>query len=266
MGRRSVGIWLFGVLGIWSLAVTAAEFAATAPTVLITGANRGIGYAFAEHYAQAGWNVIATARTPAAATELNELAARHPRVAIEQLDVTNVARIAELARAYRAQPIDVLINNAGIYGDRAKQAWGSLDADTFKQVMAVNVFGPLKMAEAFADHVANSSQKKIVALTSGVSSIELGRGASDGLIYSISKAALNMAMRKTAMALQPRGVIVALIAPGMVDTDMLAQSRPGMPSGTSPAEVVAEMSTLINGLDQRYDGRPLTLEGGTLPW
>ena len=232
----------------------------------MTGANRGIGFAFAEHYARSGWNVIATARAPEAAADLQALAARHPQVAIEQLDVTDIGRIGALAESYSGQSIDLLINNAGVYGERAKQAWGALDAVTFEQVMAVNVFGPLKMVEAFADHVAGSRQRKIVSLTSGVGSIELGRGASDGLIYSISKSALNMAMRKAAQALQPRGVIVALVAPGMVDTDMLAQSRPGMPSGTSPAESVVRMAVLIDALDGSYDGRPITADGERLPW
>jgi NAD(P)-dependent dehydrogenase (short-subunit alcohol dehydrogenase family) len=236
------------------------------PTVLITGSNRGIGLAFVRHYVSEGWNVLATARSPAEATELKHLAETYPHLLIEQLDVTDETRIGELAVAYRGTPVDLLINNAGVYGDPAAQTWGSLDAATFEEVMAVNVFAPLKMAEAFADHVAASRQKKIVALTSGVSSIELGRGASNGLVYAISKAALNMAMRKAGTALEDRGVIVALVAPGMVGTDMLALSRPGQQNALEPDESVASMARIIAALDASYDGRPITYDGEVLPW
>jgi NAD(P)-dependent dehydrogenase (short-subunit alcohol dehydrogenase family) len=236
------------------------------PTMLVTGSNRGIGLAFADHYARAGWNVIATARSPAGAARLQELAADYPHVVVEQLDVTDGARIAELANAYRNVSIDLLINNAGIYGDVDEQTWGNLDPETFRRVMAVNAFAPLKMAEAFADHVARSGQKKIVAITSGVSSLTLGLGARNGLIYAISKAALNMAMRKAGAELSSRGVIVALVTPGLVDTDMLALSRPGYENAISPEESVAGMAAVIAGLDETYDGAPVTYEGESLPW
>ena len=120
-------------------------------TVLITGSNRGIGLAFAEYYTAAGWNVLATARSPEQATELASLAEGYEHLIIEQLDVTDNERIAVLAEVYRDTPIDLLINNAGVLGDLDKQRWGSLDPSTFDQVLAVNVFAPMKMAEVFAE-------------------------------------------------------------------------------------------------------------------
>ena len=263
--RRLFDLWLVVALCIVAGSAQAASIDPARQTVLITGSNRGIGLAFARHYVGAGWNVIATARSPESAEELAALAAAYPHLLVERLDVTDDARIAALADAYRSTPIDLLINNAGVYGDVAKQRWGSLDADTFHDVMAVNVFAPLKMTEAFADHVAASRGKKVVSLTSGVSSLELGLGASNGLIYSISKAALNMAMRKSAIALRERGVIVALIAPGMVDTDMLATSRPDA-QGIAVERSVAGMAEVIAGLDASYDGKPRTYDGKVLPW
>ena len=109
-------------------------------TVLITGSNRGIGLAFAQHYVAAGWNVLATTRTPERATELLAMADAYEHLLIEQLDVTDNERIAGLAASYRGTTIDVLINNAGVLGDLEKQSWGSLDSATFEQVLAVNVF------------------------------------------------------------------------------------------------------------------------------
>ena len=137
------------------------------PTVLITGANRGIGLAFVEHYIGEGWNVIATARTPDRADDLKAKESDYPNLVIEQLDVTDDDRIAALAEEYSSTPIDILLNNAGVLGETGKQSMGSLDRDTFEQVMAVNVFAPMKMIEAFSDHVAQSDHKKIVTISSG---------------------------------------------------------------------------------------------------
>jgi len=268
--NRIATVIIFGIsiwLGLTVPVALAQSIDPEQPTVLITGSNRGIGLAFARHYAAAGWNVIATARSPDRADELQALAASNERVIVEQLDVTDYARIAALAAQYAGTPIDVLLNNAGVYGARAKQKWGALDPEEFHEVNAVNVLGPLKMAEAFADHVAASRQKKIVSITSGAGSVSPDRVAGGGVYYSISKAALNMAMRKTRAELQDRGIIVALIAPGLVYTDMLATNRPSLvPRARTPEESVAGVAAVIAGLDQSYDGRPRNYDGEVLPW
>jgi len=237
------------------------------PTVLITGSNRGIGLAFVGHYAAEGWNVIATVRAPDRADDLKALAARNERVVVEQLDVTDYARIAELAAKYTGTPIDVLINNAGIYGARDRQKWGSLDPEAFHRINAVNVLGPLKMAEAFADHVAASEQKKIISITSGAGSVSPDRVAGGGVFYGISKAALNMAMRKARAELADRGIIVASIAPGLVLTDMLRTNRPSLvPRAHAPEESVEGIAEVIESLDHTYDGQPLNFNGAVIPW
>ncbi|HSG64039.1 MAG TPA: SDR family oxidoreductase [Gammaproteobacteria bacterium] len=260
-----LGAALLAILG--SAAALAQRIDPSQPTVLITGSSRGIGLAFAEHYAAAGWNVIATARAPQSADELQALAAKDENVVIEQLDVTDYARITELAAEYAGTPIDVLINNAGVYGDRDKQEWGSLDPEAFAEVNAVNVLGPLKMAEAFADHVAASRQKKIVSITSGAGSVSPDRVRGGGIYYAISKAALNMAMRKARAELEGRGIIVAAIAPGMVHTDMLATNRPSLvPRAKTAEESVASIAEVIASLDHTYDGRPRNYDGTALPW
>ncbi len=245
----------------------AQQFDPERPTVLITGSNRGLGLAFARHYAAEGWNVIATTRSPDSAGDLASLAASNERVAVEQLDVTDYARIAELASEYSGMPIDILINNAGIYGDRARQKWGSLDPETFHQINAVNVLGPLKMVEAFADHVAASEQKKIVSITSGAGSVSPERVAGGGVFYGISKAALNMAMRKARAELEGHGIIVASIAPGLVLTDMLRTNRPSLvPRAQTPEESVAGITAVIESLDHTYHGQPLNWNGAVIPW
>lgn len=249
------------------------------PTVLVTGANRGIGLAFVEHYVSEGWNVIATARTPDRADDLKAIEENYPNLVIEQLDVTDDNRITVLADEYSSTPIDILLNNAGVLGETGKQSLGSLDRDTFEQVMAVNVFAPMKMIEAFSDHVAQSDHKKIVTISSGagVQSRDLTRG---GLyFYRISKTSVNMLMRIAQSDLAPKGVIVIPIAPGMVMTDMLRQAfqdRPptagmqgmgtGFPEPLTPAASVAGMTRVIASLDKSYNGHPLNHDGSELPW
>ena len=239
------------------------------PTVLITGSNRGIGLGFATHYAGAGWNVIASTRSPGRADELNGLAAQFPNVVVEKMDVTDVADISALGNKYRGVPIDLLINNAGILGDMAMQNLGTYDYDTFEQVMAVNVFGPLKVSEAFAENVALSSAKKIVTITSGAAITSSPAMFTGMQFYGISKAAVNKAMRGLQAELRDRGIIVALISPGGVQTDMLEQAFGGRASNFNAqtvGEAVTAIAQVIESLDSSYDGRHLDYNGNTVPW
>lgn len=243
----------------------AAQFSAGQPIVLITGANRGIGLAFAQHYAQAGWNVIATARKPAAATELNALAAAGNNVVVEQLDVTDLDRISELAAQYAGTPIDLLINNAAVLGDLDGQQVGGFDFQQFQWAMAVNTYGPLAMAEAFKAHVAASDQKKIVTLTSGLGSLTMMSKMEGMIYYRASKSAVNMAMRAIRASYSKEGIVVALIAPGMVGTQLLADSGYRGKSLT-PAESVAGMAKIIADLSLDDAGTPTNVDGRTIPW
>lgn len=151
----------------------APAFAAAGGTVLVTGANRGIGLEFARQYAERGWTVIATARKPAEATELSALAGKHPTLRIEPLDVASDESIAGLVTRLKAQPIDVLINNAGLLGDVPKQSVGGFDRTEFGYVMSVNAFGALKLSESLKPNLLAGAQKKVFALTSGLGSSAL---------------------------------------------------------------------------------------------
>lgn len=148
----------------------------TKPTVLITGSNRGIGFELARQYAQRGWGIIATCRTPEQADALQNLALEYSNLVIERIDVTDFDSINTVAEKYRGVPIDVLINNAGILGDNDKQKFGTFDFSAFDEVMAVNTKGPIRMVEVFVDHVAASDMKKIMNISSAVASIQMTFG------------------------------------------------------------------------------------------
>ena len=249
-------------------AVAAAQEAPAAeggpPTVLITGSNRGIGLAFAEWYAEQGWNVVATCRRPEQADDLNALAAEHANLSIEPLDVTREDHIRDLADRHAGQPIDLLINNAAVLGPLPEQSLGGLDYDRFEQTMAVNVYAPLRLSEALADNVA-AAGGKIVAITSGVASLTLMSRMRGLYFYRMSKSALNMGWRALRTDLKPRGVAVLLVSPGQVDTALLRESGYTGEALTTE-ESVAGMVEIIADATLDDPGLPINVDGRVLPW
>ena len=235
------------------------------PTVLITGSNRGIGLEFAKQYAEKGWKVIATARTPEKAGDLKHLAKIHPKLVIEQLDVADESSIAALAKKYQGKPIDVLINNAGILGDPSVQKVGQFDYKELDTVMAVNLLGPLRVSEAFVDNVAASEQKKIICMSSGLGSMVISQLAPDLYFYKISKAGMNIAMGSLAADLRKRDIIVLRLAPGMVNTRILEQSGMGG-KGIEPHESVAGMIGVIEKVTPEMTNQVYIYNGKTLPF
>jgi NAD(P)-dependent dehydrogenase (short-subunit alcohol dehydrogenase family) len=235
------------------------------PTVFITGSNRGIGLEFVRQYAALGWRVIATSRDPAAAAELKALAAKNPRIVMEALDVTNRAQVAALAAKYRGTAIDVLINNAGILGDRDKQRLDSLDPAEFELVMATNAYAPLEISAAFLENVAASQQKKIVAITSGLGSLAGTQRFGGFYAYRMSKTALNMAMRALQADVRSRGILVGVIAPGVVDTRLLAQSG-FQGESLRPEQSVKGMIQQIGRLSPDNAAVPTLYTGQPMAW
>ena len=239
------------------------------PTVMITGASRGIGFELARQYAELGWGVIATCRDPATASDLQALAANYDSVLIERLDVTDFDEMDALAARYAGVPIDVLINNAGILGGNDRQKFGTFDYAAFDEVMAVNVVGPIRMVELFVDNVAMSEQKKIMNISSLVGSIQMTFPGQN--FYRASKAALNMSMKTIAKELRGskepgrKEIIVGLIHPGVVATDF-AKNVP-IPM-ISPQESAAAVITVIDGYYQnrRQSGDFMSYTGKELPW
>jgi len=267
LSRRTLLAGAAAGLAAQTLTANSAD-AKNSPTVLITGANRGIGLELARNYANQDWNVYATARRPEAAEDLKAIAAKHPKLKIEQLDVLDHDMIDSLAAKLDNQPIDVLLNNAAILGEPNDQKFGARDYALLQRILATNVTGPMKMAEAFVEHVGRSEQKKIVAITSAQGSIGSLRSSSI-VFYNLSKSALNMGMRSNSFELKARGITVALISPGAVDTAMmqLALERAGVSFRLlTPADSAAMVIDVISkyGLDRT--GTFLSHEGKEIPW
>ncbi|UCG74300.1 MAG: SDR family oxidoreductase [Chromatiales bacterium] len=253
-----------GCAGVTS-AGEAARFDPDQPTVLITGSNRGLGLEFARQYAALGWNVIATCRRPKAAAELQMLAAQFDRVAIEELDVTLDRDVQRVAEAYAGQPVDVLLNNAGIYGNLEKQTLGSFDYEELKRVLDVNTIGSLRMSEAFLGNVQAGRQKKIVSLGGGMGTPTIGSMFGGHYFMKMSKAAHISAMGTLQKDLEDTGIIVTMISPGRVDTQMLKDS--GYTGKSISAEESATLVIeMIAKLKPEMGGRVILYNGRTIPW
>lgn len=227
-------------------------------TVLITGANRGLGLEFCKQYAADGWQVLACCRAPQRASELTSLAAWYPRVQIFTLNVSDAAQIDGLAAQLRDTGIDVLINNAGVYGDSPGRGFGRLDYAAWTKSLAVNTQAPVKMAEAFLPHLMRGDQKLLVAVTSLMGSIADNTGGGS-IIYRSSKAALNAAMKTLAIDLKDQGIGVLLLHPGWVKTAMGGPNAPleAQQSVAGLRQTIAAFTIEQSGSFLKYDGTPL---------
>ena len=234
-------------------AAEAADSGAASKTVLISGANRGLGLEFARQYAKAGWSVIGTARTPEKASDLKALGVR-----IVQLDVADAESVARLAAGLKDHPIDLLINNAGM-ANRGDQ-FETVDFESVERVLAVNTVGPMRVTQALLPNLRLGSTKQIVSISSGLGSIENNTGG-NFIGYRESKAALNMFNRTLAAELSDEGFVCVVMSPGWVRTDM------GGPEATlSPAESITGMRAVIDGLEPEDNGSFRKYDGSTVPW
>jgi NAD(P)-dependent dehydrogenase (short-subunit alcohol dehydrogenase family) len=234
--------------------IAAAESAAQeAPTVLITGANRGLGLEMARQYSAAGWRVIGTARKPDSAQELTATGAQ-----VVQLDVTDQASVDRLARELAGRPIDMLINNAGIQPLMWKL--DEIDIGTYEKALDVNTVGPVRTTLAFLPNLRSGTGRRIINITTDVSSIA---GNTKGGFYGYreSKAALNMFNRSLASELGPEGFVCIVLHPGWVRTDL---GGPNAPLGVE--ESVSGMRKVIESLEPSDNGEFLTWAGERLPW
>ena len=224
-------------------------------TVLITGANRGIGLELTKQYSADGWSVIATARDVKNADGLKALKGD---IRIEVLEVTDEKQVKALAKALDGTAIDVLLNNAGML--TGYESFGQTDTQSWLKTLHVNSIAPLKLAEAFVEQIARSAEKKIASITSGMGSI--GSNASTGAYaYRSSKAALNMAMATAANELRSRGISVAVISPGWVKTDM-----GGSEATLNVKESAAGIRKVIAGMNVGLSGHFFNYSGEEIPW
>lgn len=225
------------------------------PSLLVTGANRGLGLAFVRSYLADGWTVHACCRHPEKARALQELGDAVQR---HRLDVADGLQIESLARSLGDEPIDLLVNNAGLGG----KAGGleDIDFDQWQKLLAVNTLGPARMAAAFWPAVAASERRTIANISTQLASIADNR--SGGLYaYRSSKAALNMVSRNMAIELADKGVKVVALHPGWVQTDM-----GGANAKLTPDQSVSALRKVIDGLTPEQSGGFYGWQGDELPW
>jgi NAD(P)-dependent dehydrogenase (short-subunit alcohol dehydrogenase family) len=225
--------------------------------VLITGSNRGIGLEFVKQYAADGWHVLACCRNPEQSAELKQLAATHANINILHLDVADFAQIEALAAELKDERIDLLINNAGIFPDASS---GMTHTDNWLAAFKVNSMAPLRMAEAFTQHIAASQLKKIATLTSKMGSIDYN-SSGGSYIYRSSKAAGNMVMKSLSIDLKPRGIAVVTLHPGWVKTEM-----GGTNAAVETTESVAGMRQVIADLSLSASGQFIAYDGKAINW
>lgn len=235
------------------------------PTVLVTGANGGLGQELVRQYAIKGWNVIATCRNRDTAPALRAIAAAHSAVAVEALDITSQPATDALVGKYRLQPIDVLLNNAGIYGDVKKQSWGSFDFDELRRVMEVDAIRHLRVTAAFLESVLRSRQKKIISLGGRIGNQSTCYMFPPHYFQRMAKAAHLMAMTTLQSEMMHTGVHVTMIGPGQTDT-ALARGA-GLPGQSrSAAQSAAQVIERIEKLDPTTKGRLVMADGSLVPW
>lgn len=228
---------------------------------LVTGANRGLGLAFVTRLLERGSRVLACCRDPAQANVLNALQAAHgERLAIHALDVANPDAIDALpqAAARHLQRIDLLINNAGVLvsGER----FGNVKAEALAESFAVNASAPLLITQALAPLLALGNKPRVLCITSQIASIAQSTSFRT-MSYAMSKAALNMAVKRLAAELSPRGIVVLAAHPGWIKTAMGGKS-----ATLAPADSAHALLGLIEQARTQDAGKFLAYDGAELPW
>lgn len=224
--------------------------------VLITGANRGIGLALTQHYLKAGWQVIATYRKAYDIESLQALSC--PQLALMQADVGNDEDLENLAQQLESKGLDLIINNAGVYGPR-NQALGTIDRQTWRDVLEVNTISPLMLAQALADNLAQN-QGTLAIISSKVGSIDDNAGG-EGYMYRSSKTAVNQVVKSLSIDLAPYNITVVALHPGWVRTDM------GGPNGhIDVQESVAGLTKVLANLNPELSGHFINYDGNEIAW
>jgi NAD(P)-dependent dehydrogenase (short-subunit alcohol dehydrogenase family) len=235
------------------------------PTVLITGANRGLGLEFVRQYAAAGWDIVATARQPESARELRHIASDHSNVSLRELNIANDESVQDFADELDGKPIDVLLHNSGIY-PREGQTIGQIDYHGWQNAIETNLFGPIRLTEALLENVAASERKQIAAISTSMASLRGVQGGSVGMAgtsyqYRTSKTALNMAFSILAKELEPRAISVVMIDPGWVKTDM-----GGSHAQLTPEQSITGIRQVLAGDPKEISGKFIGYDGVVRPW
>ena len=232
-------------------------------TVLITGANRGLGLEFARQYAGDDWDVVATSRSPDKSEELQQLQKKNKKISLQALDVTSDQSVKQLAETLGGKPVDLLVLNSAIY-TRNGSKLGELNFAGWRESFETNVLGAIRVAEALIENVAASNRKQVVAISSGMGSLQaLGSTIGFGIAYQYrtSKAALNMTMAILAKEVEPRGISVLIFSPGWVQTDM-----GGANAALTPEQSIGGMRKVLERNPMELTGKFLGYDGTTWPW
>lgn len=223
------------------------------PTILITGAGRGLGLELASQFAAAGWETLGTVR------DLAKGAAMPKGSQTFLCDINDRASLARLGRDLKGRPIDVLFCNAGMFGKR-QQSVGTVDYDLWAEVMRLNVFAPMACVEALVDNVAASTRRQIVMMSSRLGSMSANSTGGE-VVYRSSKAALNAVTKSLSIDLKGRGVTVVAVHPGWVKTDM-----GGGGADLTPQQSVAGLKKVVEGLTPASTGRFFNYDGAEIGW
>ena len=226
----------------------------------ITGASRGLGLEFVRQLLNRGDSIDAGVRSPAESRQLQGLAQdSRGRLRVHTLDVSNPRSVAAFAAEVgQGQPLDVLINNAGVFGKN--EALGGLDFEDVASTFTTNALGPMRLTSALLPALRRGGARRVVHVTSSMGSIgDNGMGGHYG--YRLSKAALNMAMRNMHLELRGEGFVTVAVNPGWVQTDMGGPHAP-----LRPEQSVRAMLQLLDGLSTEHGGRFFNYDGAELPW
>jgi len=226
-------------------------------TVLITGANRGIGLEFTKQYAAEGADVIACCRNPAKADALNALA-KAAGVKVMALDVTSPKSVEALKQALKGQPIDIVINNAGVGGPRSEPK-GTIEFDGWVETLKTNSIAPMLVSLALHDNLKAGKAKKLVTITSMMGSIANHGGGA--YAYRASKAAVNSVMHGLSKEWAKDSIAVGIYHPGWVKTDMGGAGAP-----VTPQDSVKGLRAQIANLGAANSGAYLDFQGKEIAW
>ena len=229
------------------------------PTILITGANRGIGLELTRQFSADGWMVLACCRNPDDAAELQTLSEYNSAVELHALDVTDYQQMAALSVELQDRPLDILLSNAGVYGPRGA-GFGEIDPAKWREVLEVNSIAPLMLVQAFVEQVAASQQKLVAVISSKMGSIA-DNGSGGSYIYRSSKTMVNLVVKNLSIDLAGRGISAITLHPGWVKTEM-----GGANAEVGADESAAGLKAILQSAGPSQNGQFIEFNGDPIPW
>ena len=228
-------------------------------TILVTGANRGLGIEFVEQYLNDGNEVIATYRNENSSMDLIKMGNERSNLKLLQLDVSSNKSLNSFAENLGDSPIDIFINNAGVYGPR-NSSFGNVDEENWIPAIKINAIAPILLTQLIIKNIRSGADKKLIFVTSKMGSIDDNKGGG-AYVYRSSKTALNAVVKSLSVDLENEGIVVALIHPGWVKTDM------GGPNAIIDKDTsVRGMTEVISNLNISSTGNFYNYDGSIITW